>query len=183
MLWLPGHCLTERVQSGKAGPLGGELVGAESENHPISACRNRGPLLLAAAAAVVLLVCVAAPTRAGADNGPSTQAPAAYDAGSGSTGSGAATGPVNGGMPPRSAVRPGPVDSGESDQMSRLLLYALGIVLLGFIVPVQILKAEVGRRRRRSLAPPSITKPRPRRRGPWPRSAPSPPSDGPTTAE
>jgi len=86
----------------------------------------------------VLLVCVVAPTRAGADNGPSTQAPAAYDARGGSTGSGTATGPVNGATPLGSSGRRGPVDSGESDQMSRLLLYALGIVLLGFVLPVQI---------------------------------------------
>jgi hypothetical protein len=175
------HYLTEQVCSGEAGPLGDELAEAESENHRISACRNRGLLLLAAAAAVVLLVCVAAPTRAGADNGPSTQAPAAYEARSGSTGSETATSRVNGGMPLGPSVRPGPVDSGESDQMSRLLLYALGIVLLSFVLPVQIVKAEVGRRRRRPLAPPGLT--RPKTLEPWPRSVPSPPSDGPTPAE
>ena len=176
------HYLTEQVCSGEAGPLGDELAEAESENHRISACRNRGLRLLAAAAAVVLLVCVAAPTRAGADNnGPSTQAPAAYEARSGSTGSETATSRVNGGMPLGPSVRPGPVDSGESEQMSRLLLYALGIVLLSFVLPVQIVKAEVGRRRRRPLAPPGLT--RPKTLEPWPRSAPSPPSDGPTTAE
>ena len=85
----------------EAGPLGGELVGDESENHLISACRNRRALLFAAAAVVVPLVFIATATRAVADGGVPTEAPAAYDAGGGSSGSGATTGPVDGGMPER----------------------------------------------------------------------------------
>jgi hypothetical protein len=159
-------------------------VGDESENHLISACRNRRALLFAAAAVVVPLVFIATATRAVADGGAPTEAPAAYDPGGGSSGSGAATGPVDGGIPRAPTTRSGPVDSGESDQMSRLLLYALGIVVFGFILPVQIVKAEVGRRRRRQQPVfTAVAMPRPRTLGRRPRSAPSPPADGPTTGE
>lgn len=168
----------------EAGPLGGELVRDESENHPMSARRNGQVLVFTAAAVAVPLVFIAAPTRAVADGGVPTEAPAAYDAGDGSGGSGASTVRVDGGIPGGPTIRTGPVDSGEGEQMSRLLLYALGIVVFGFILPVQIVKAEVSRRRRRQQPVfPAVATPRPRKPGRWPRPAPSQPADGPTTGE